>query len=59
MAQKVEVKDGLPFASTGEPTIEFTVPTSPGFATAATISVATAVELAAALEAKLEEIDRS
>jgi hypothetical protein len=58
MTQRVEVKDGLPFASTGEPTIDMSFPTTPGFASAATISVATAVELVAALETKLEEIDR-
>jgi hypothetical protein len=59
MAQKVEVKDGLPFASTGEPTIDFTIPTTPGFSTGATISLETARTLILALQAKLEEIDRT
>lgn len=59
MAQRpVEVKEGLPFASTGEPTLDFTVPTSPGFSTGATISLETARTLILALQGKLEELDR-
>ncbi len=57
MAQQIEIKDGLPFAGTNEPTLDITFPTSPGWSTGATISVETARELVRAIQEKLNEID--
>ena len=49
---------GQPFSSNpDEPTIDFQVPTSPGFATGATISRQTARELIRELQRVLGEID--
>jgi hypothetical protein len=57
MAKEVKVESGLPFASTREQTLAISFPTSPGFSTGATISIATARELAEALIAKLESLE--
>jgi hypothetical protein len=55
--QQVQVEIAQPFASNpGEPTLDFTIPTTPGFSTGATISQATARELIKKLQATLDEI---
>jgi hypothetical protein len=54
----VRIQAAEPFASNpGEPTLDMDFPTTPGFRTGATVSIATARELAAALQAKLAKLD--
>ncbi|MFC9973520.1 hypothetical protein ACFVH6_21760 [Spirillospora sp. NPDC127200] len=58
MSKPVVVTIAAPFASSpGEPTLDLDFPTSPRFRSGATISVETARELVAKLQAKLDEID--
>lgn len=58
MARPVRVDLDAPFSSApDEPTLCYSVPTSPGFSTGATISQSTARELIRALQDKLDEIE--
>lgn len=56
--QPVRVEIAQPFAhNPSEPTLDFTVPTTPGFRTGATISQETARDLISELQATLDQID--
>lgn len=60
MATPVTVKVAQPFASApNEPTLEFQIPTTPGFSTGATISQETARQLIKELQRGLTEIKKS